>query len=327
MLAHSLRKFYFEMAVKTEFSINEFTEILSNYHLGEFKDAEPFSTGAVQSNFLLQTTQGKFAFRYYENRSRGSVLFESNLIQYLKRKNYPCPAPYKNKQGKFVNSYNQKPYIIFEFVEGQHLEKPTENQKSQLIEKVAELQNLTRNYKPLNKKYRWNYTVELCRELARNQAKELKTPDSIEKLNWLELELANLKLPKSLPKGICHCDFHFSNVLFKDNRFKALLDFDDANYTFLMFDLVKLIESWAWRHDQDKELDFQQARKILAEYQKYRPLNDNEKRHLFDLYKLSILFDCVWYFGRGTASDFYEKRKIEFLNAIGREEFYKKMFV
>jgi Ser/Thr protein kinase RdoA (MazF antagonist) len=127
--------------------------------------------------------------------------------------------------------------------------------------------------------------------------------------------------------GICHCDFHFSNVLFKDNSFKALLDFDDANYTFLMFDLVTLIESWAWRHDLDKELDFVQARKILAEYQKYRQLNDNEKRHLFDLYKLSVLFDCVWYFGRGMASDFYEKRKVEFLNTVGREEFYNQLFV
>ena len=59
---------------------------------------------------------------------------------------------------------------------------------------------------------------------------------------------------------------------------------------------------------------------------KHRPLNNNEKRHLFDVYKLSILIDCVWYFKRGNVSDFYEKRKIDYLNNLGREEFYDKVF-
>jgi Ser/Thr protein kinase RdoA (MazF antagonist) len=46
----------------------------------------------------------------------------------------------------------------------------------------------------------------------------------------LELELLKLELPVNLSKGICHCDFHVANVLFKENQFEALLDFDDANY-------------------------------------------------------------------------------------------------
>jgi len=316
----------FDMAVKTEFSKTDLIEILSNYNLGEYKASKPFTTGAVQTNFLLQTTKGKFVFRYYENRSKDSVLFESNLIKYLKDKNYPCPAPFKNKHGKFVGTYNKKPYVIFEFIEGQHIESPNENQKSQLIRKVAELQNITKKYRPINKKHRWNYSIELCRELARKEAKKIDTANSREKLKWLENELLKLNLPKSLPKGICHCDFHFSNVLFKDDKFNALIDFDDANYTFLIFDLVGLMESGAWRYDKDEVLDFNEARKILTEYMKYRSLNSNEKRHLFDLYKLSILFDCVWFFARGDVNEFYEKKKIEYLDSVGRKEFYHKLF-
>ena len=52
----------------------------------------------------------------------------------------------------------------------------------------------------------------------------------------------------------------------------------------------------------------------------------NEKRHLFDLHKLSILIDCVWSFKRGNVKDFYEKRKINYLDKMGREEFYKGLF-
>jgi homoserine kinase type II len=204
------------MAVRTNFSKNDFADVLSNYDLGEFKNSKPFTTGTVQTNFLLQTTKAKFVFRYYENRSKNSVLFESNLIKYLKDKNYPCPAPFKNKHGKLVGVYKGKPFIIFEFAEGKHIENANENQKKQLIQKVAELHNLTKNYRPANKKHRWNYNVELCRELARKQAKKFNTTNSKEKLKWFERELLKINLPKSLPKGICHCDFHFSNVLFKN---------------------------------------------------------------------------------------------------------------
>jgi Ser/Thr protein kinase RdoA (MazF antagonist) len=323
------------MAVKTKFSKNDFINILSNYDLGEYKDSKPFTTGTVQTNFLLQTTTGKFVFRYYENRTKDSVLFESSLIKYLKDKNYPCPAPFKNKHGKFVGTYKEKPYIIFEFVEGEHLENPNGNQKKQLIQKVAELQNITKNYKPANKKYRWNYSVELCRELARKEAKKLNTTNSREKLKWFEKELLKIDLPKSLPKGICHCDFHFSNVLFKNGKFNALIDFDDANYTFLIFDLVSLInpfipsfewDTWSKFKEDENVFDFSEAKKIVSEYTKYRPLNDNEKRHLFDVFKLSIMLDCIWRFERGSAADFYEKRKIDYLNSIGRKEFYNELF-
>lgn len=323
------------MAVKTKFTKKDFIKILSNYNLGEYKESKPFTTGAVQTNYLLQTTKSKFVFRYYESRSRNSVLFEASLIKYLKTKKYPCPALFKNKLGNFVGIYEKKPYVIFEFIEGSHVKNPDKNQKRELIKRVAELQNITKGYKPQNTKYRWNYNIELCRKLAKEKVQELHTINATKKLKWLESELSKLKLPKSLPKGICHCDFHFSNVLFKNNRFNALIDFDDANYTFLVFDLVSLInpfvksfewDTWFKFRKDENIFDFRETRKIVSEYMKYRPLSNSEKKHLFDVFKLSILFDCIWYFPRGSANDFYEKRKIEYLNSIGRKGFYEELF-
>lgn len=314
------------MAEKTKFSDSDLIDILGEYRLGELRSFTAFSTGTVQTNLLLDTTMGWYVFRCYENRSAGSARFECNLIQYLKTRSYPCPAVYKNKHGSFVGIFHNKPYVIFEFIEGRHIENPTENQKKQLIRKAAELHNLTKHYRPVAKQARWNYGVPLCRELARKAAEEWGTPAAREKLAWHEAELAKLQLPKSLPKGVCHCDFHFSNVLFQGNTFAALIDFDDANYTVLLFDLVGLIESSAWRHDQDEVLDFARAQEVVGEYIKYRLLSPIEKHHLFDVYKLCILFDAIWYFQRGSGEDFYEKRKIDFLNGIGREAFARNIF-
>lgn len=323
------------MAVKTNFSKNDFVEILSNYDLGEYKESKPFTTGAVQTNFLLQTTKGKFVFRYYENRPKDSVLFESDLIKYLKDKKYPCPAQFKNKHGQLVGVYKEKPYIIFEFVEGEHLENPNENQKRELIQKVAELQNITKSYKPVNKKYRWNYSVELCRKLSVKEAKKINTENSKEKLKWFGKELLKIELPVSLPKGICHGDFHFTNVLFKDEKFNALIDFDDANYTFLIFDLASLInpfvksfewDTWFKFRKDENVFDFSEAKKIVSEYMRHRSLSSVEKKYLFDVFKLSVMLDCIWRFERGDADDFYEKRKVEYLDSLGRKEFYNQLF-
>lgn len=324
------------MAVKTNFAREDFIEILSHYDLGELQDFQPIIKGAVQTTFSLETTGGKFVFRYYESRSFGSVLFESELIQFLNEHRYPCPAIFRSRQGEFVRTYRDKPYILFAFVEGEHIEQPSAHQKSQLIEKVAELQNLTKNFVPPHTQHRWNYSPALCGELAQQAAEKINTPNARAKQAWFEDELTRIDLPDSLPKGICHCDFHFSNILFKDGEFRALIDFDDANYTYLTYDLVTLMnpfipvfewDTWSSFRKDDPIFDLTEASQIVAEYMKHRELSKEEQTHLFDVFKLSILFDCIWYFERGDVNDFYERRKIDALNQLGREQFAGQLFV
>lgn len=323
------------MAIKTQFTNANMINILSEYDLGDFVSFEPTTNGTVQTNIFLNTTKNKFVLRYYESASKNSVLFEINLIRYLKNKNYSCPAPLRNIHGNFFGIYNKKPFVIFEFLEGEHIEKPNEKQRNQLIQKVAELQNITKNYNSYYKKYRCNYSVDLCKKLAINEAKKIGSKNAKDKLKWIKSELEKLKLPRSLPKGICHCDFHFSNVLFKNGQFNALIDFDDANYTFLSWDLICLAEpfvstfdwnTWQDFSPSDNIFDFKQMKKVVEEYQKYRLLNKIEKKYLFDIYKLSLFMDCIWYFKRGNANDFFEKRKIDSLNNLGRENFCRKIF-
>lgn len=313
------------MAVKTPFTPADFANILAQYELGSFTQAKPIQHGTVQTNFFITTTQGKFVFRYYENRSQEAVRFESDLLVYLTAQYYPCPAPFVNRQGATVGLHRDKPYVIFEFLAGQPIEHPNAHHKAQLIQKAAELQKLTEGYDSPYTAQRWNYEPDLCRTLAHAAAMRINTPSAHEKFAWLAHELTRLDLPPALPKGICHCDFHFSNVLFQGDQFVALLDFDDANYTFLQFDLVGLIESWAWPYTSDR-LDLTKARPVVQAYMQHRSLAPLEQQHLYDVYKLSILFDCVWYFSRGDATDFYERRKIDFLNQLGRQRFFTELF-
>jgi homoserine kinase type II len=323
------------MAVKTNISKNELIVILSGYSLGTLLEFRPISEGTVQTNYHVKTSNTEAVLRYYENRSMESVRFEANLIRYLYDKGFPCPAPLMNKHGRFIGIFQNKPYVLFEFVDGVHISNLNETQRSQLIEQVARLHSLTKSHHPEYAVHRLNYNMETCRKLAQENADRINTRNSQEKLQWYINQLDKLQLPRSLPMGICHCDFHPTNILFLDGEFKALLDFDDANYTYLVFDLVYLLEpfkaafdwnTWSNFKDCDDVFDFAAARSVLSEYMKYRKLNSNEKRHLFDVYKLSILVDCIWYFERGDVGDFFEKRKLDYLDSLGREGFYQALF-
>jgi len=313
------------MAVKTQLTQHDFEAILSGYNLGKCIRWEAINQGTVQTNYFLETLQGRFVLRYYENRSKQSVLFESDLLEFLNGKRYPCPFPVKDKQGNCVNIYGNKPFMIFKFIEGEFVRQPKVYHWQQLIQLAAELQKISSDFSSPYLAYRWNYDAALCRKLAQDKARQINTGSAHEKFSWLSRQLEELDLSESLPKAICHCDFHFSNVLFNGNKLVALLDFDDANYTFMQFDLVGLIEYWAWE-DTAETLDLQKARTVVQEYMRHRPLPAIEQHHLFDVYKLSILFDCVWYFERGTSAHFREKEKIEALNRMGREKFIAGLF-
>ncbi|MFH1455819.1 MAG: homoserine kinase [archaeon] len=309
------------MAVKTTFSKEDFNKILSEYDLGEYKKFKPFKLGAVQTNLLLETTRGKFVFRYYENRPEKYALFESNILQYLKKHSYPCPAPIRNKHGRFLGKYKNKPFALFELMEGVHRKK---GDAKLIAQTIGKLHKISIGYKPEYYKVRDTYDPNSCWKNAKLNSRKIKSKSESEnRLRWLKIELQKLKLPNNLPKGLCHCDTHPSNFLYKNNKLTAVLDFDDASYVYLLYDISNMIYFWAWPHK--KKLIFNKAKELLVEYNKHRKLTQIEKEHLYDILKMVVFMSIGWFI---HDNDDYEseKKKIESLNLIGREEFYNKLF-
>lgn len=74
------------------------------------------------------------------------------------------------------------------------------------------------------------------------------------------------------------------------------------------------------------KIDAKRARETVQGYTKHRTLTDEEIQHLYDVHKLHILIDAIWFLDRGDAADFYERRKIEYLNALGREGYVEALF-
>ncbi len=312
-----------EMTAQTAFSEHDLAEILAQYDVGTYQNARLFSEGKVQTNLFIQTTTGEFVLKYY-GRSVESVRFEINLLNYIRKRDFPCPAPVKNRQGRYPGLFQQKPYVLFEYIAGQHIQDLNPQQRTQVIQTAAQLQVTTRHYRPHLMASRWNYDRDLCRELAQAKAERAGNKNASAKVSWFDQALSALRLPQALPKGICHADYAPANLLFNGNTLIALLDFDDANYTYLVYDLAHLVDSWGWPYAGD--FDPVTAREIVEDYARVRPLSRAEKYHLFDVHKLQILFDGIWFFDRGQADDFYERQKIAYLDNLGREDYYHALF-
>jgi homoserine kinase type II len=323
------------MPPKTPLTQQDLINILSGYDLGVYIAHEPLTAGTVQTNLRITTTSGKYVIRLYENRSYHSVLFECAVIEHLTAHSYPCPRLHRSRAGEPAGIFDGKPYAIFSFIEGEYLDQPTEEQKRQLIEHIASMHLITAGLQPPHTADRWNYNPTFLTQLAAAETRKIDDENAWRKLDWYRAEIARLDLPENLPRGVVHADFDWSNVLFKDGQFTALIDFDDANYTVLIYDIAAVTEVFKPAFDHDTWMNFSPTadvfdlcamRETVQTYSRIRPLSSLEQHYLYDVCKVGVFVDCLWFYARGDAADFYERRKIEYLNHLGREAFMAAVF-
>jgi homoserine kinase type II len=310
------------MPVKTTISEKDYSQIISNYNFGKYKCFQLFAHGAGQTTVLIKTSKRKCVLRYYENRSEKHVFFEIKLFQYLLNKNFPVPAVFKNRFGKYLGKYKGKPYIVIEFVNGEHSRNPNkffERKKfAEIIKTVAKLHKFTKSYQPSYFNNREEFNAKYCWRTYKNSLRKINIKS---REIWLKKELARLEFPDFLPRGLCHADLNYGNFLFQRGKVAAVLDFDMSFYHFLVYDIANLLYWWAWppHHNFKQKI----AALIVKEYSKSRKLNLTEKKYIYDALKLIILLGICW----SDESDFeQEKKKIDYLNSLSRENFYHKIF-
>ncbi len=316
------------MTVKTHFKREEFIKILSEYDLGTFITSKPFRAGVVQTNLLLKTTKGKYVLRYYENRNKNRVLFESNLLNFLAEKKYPLATPIKNKNNKYIGTYNKKPFILFEYIPGRHIKNLNKKQFEEMVRALALLHKLTKKYDVKNYIHAQPRTVAYCLSAAKKESKKFEDKNKgRERLEFIKSELQKIKLPSTMPKSIIHCDFDKHNLKFDKDSLSGVLDFDDSHYDYRIHDVGILIMYWArFRH---KKINFDDARNIIKTYEQYNPLTQLEREHIYDAMQFASLMIMAWImYDKWKGKDLFLNlsKIVKETNEIGREAFYKNLF-
>src|SRR5579871_2113317 len=114
------------MAVYTDITDAELEALLAGYDIGQPLVFKGIAEGVENSNFLLETSQGRFFLTVYERRVRAEDLpFFLGLMLWLADHGFPSARPIADREGRILASVRGKPAAITEFMQGLSVRRPS----------------------------------------------------------------------------------------------------------------------------------------------------------------------------------------------------------
>ena len=218
--------------------------IVAKYSLGEVRSVERLSGGTTQANYRLTTSSGFFVLRSYLTRNTEYVSFEIDALSQLAAARFECQRPIADREGQFIGQHDGKPFAVFHYLEGER--DYSEWNHVQVASTIARMHLLSQPMQFVYSDSRYRYDQRSCLRTAElNLSGHDNEVEAAKTLRWLRREIESLDLPTELPVGFCHCDLNPSNFLYRDGELVAILDFDMASQTQLLYDVANLLYWWA----------------------------------------------------------------------------------
>ncbi len=262
------------MAVYTDITDAELGEFLADFDLGEALSCKGIAEGVENSNFLVETTAGRFILTVYERRVRSEELpYFLGLMQWLAQHGYPCAEPMAGRDGRLFRSIRGKPAALVEFLNGLSVRRPTSAHCREAGEGMAWLHLAAEGFpgrrpndlgqpawSPLFSKL-GGAAEALKPGLAAVIAKDIAHLDGA----W----------PRTLPYGTVHADLFPDNVFFRDGKFAAAIDFYFACDDAYAYDVAVALNAWCF--EQDGSFNITSAQAFIAGYERRRRLSPAER--------------------------------------------------
>lgn len=100
------------MAVFTEVSEQQASDLLTQLSLGELVSLEGISSGIENTNYFLTTDQGEFVLTLFERLTREQLPFYLHLMKHLADQGIAVPAPQANAQGEILLSVGANQQLL-----------------------------------------------------------------------------------------------------------------------------------------------------------------------------------------------------------------------
>jgi homoserine kinase type II len=261
------------MAVYTQPGDAELAALLADYDIGELFGLHGIQEGVENSNFRLDTIQGRFILTIYEKRVDPADLpFFLGLMEHLARAGLPCPLPIHDREGRALRSLRGKPAAIVTFLEGRWPRRITVGRCEALGVALAELHLAgcdfhLRRHNALDLAG-WRQLFEGCRGKADVVAPGLEAEIAA------ELEALAAHWPTDLPRGVIHADLFPDNVFFEGDQVTGVIDFYFACNDLLAYDLAICLNAWCF--EQDGAFNITKAKALCDGYRSHRALLPEE---------------------------------------------------
>ena len=114
------------MAVYTQVSTEEMIAFLHRYDHGTLISAKGIAEGVENSNYMIETTGGRFILTLYEKRVNEEDLpFFCALTDHLAAKGLNIPRMLRDRRGEQLQTLSGRPACLIEFLTGVSVTHPT----------------------------------------------------------------------------------------------------------------------------------------------------------------------------------------------------------
>ena len=271
------------MAQYTKLLEKEIKAIMGRYEL-IVTNYEPIEQGAANSNYLVNTNHGKYVLTVYEIEPI-RVTHMSKVLLLLEENEFPAPRIQKMANGEVQTKYQEKSVVVKPYITGQ-LEPALDGGKvKQVGTALAKLHKIPApDYLPDKHTY-----------AEKTYPKIMEQEIDQDYRNWVGQRYRYLieKLPSQLPAGLVHGDIFCDNVLFEDEKFKVILDFEDVSRIYQIYDLGMAVVGIC---TEGINIDIKKVRALVKGYQEVRLLEEIEKDSLQMCVEWSAILTSTWRF-------------------------------
>jgi homoserine kinase type II len=262
------------VAVYTHLAAEDLVELIAHYDVGALVSAKGIAEGISNSNWLVETTGGRFILTMYERRIDVADLpFFLGLLDHLSAQGCAVPRTIHDRRGGAWREVGGKAVALIEFLPGVSVDRPTAGQAYAVGIALAETHLAAQSF-PLHRPNTLGPRASAA-ALVRCGSEALSAidpalPDAIERA-----EHVRDRWPAGLPRSVCHTDLFPDNVLMMGDRVGGMIDFYFACDEAMAYDLA--VTHAAWSFDSDGAYQPRVGARLLAGYESVRALDPAER--------------------------------------------------
>jgi homoserine kinase type II len=284
------------MAVYTQVSAEAMAAFLARYDCGELVSAKGIAEGVENSNYLVDTTTGRYILTLYEKRvAAGDLPFFMALLDHLADKGLPVPPAIKDRNGVEIQELEGRPACLIKFLPGVSLSHPTPAQALAAGRAMAEMHRAVEDFSLSRENTmgvdHWMPLFERCgRDL------DSISPGLYDDLGFQLDDVLSGWLDGGIPRCVIHADLFPDNVLMRGDEVSGLIDFYFACSDFRAYDLA--VAHTAWTFDSTGgHPAWAIGDALVAGYQQVIPLEPAERTELGNLARgacIRFLLSRAW---------------------------------
>lgn len=275
------------MAVFTDVSFDAAAELVGRLGLGRLSSIDGCSGGIENSNFFIDTTEGRYVLTLFERLTFEQLPFYLHLMRHLAAHGIPVPGPKADADGEILFKLNGKPAAVVERLRGSQQLSPDVAHCRSVGAMLARMHVAGRDYKPHQPNLRglawWNETVPVVVPFLEPAQRALIEDELV-----FQQQLAASKAYAALPKGPVHADLFRDNVMFDGHQLTGFFDFYFAGVDTFLFDVAVCINDWCIDLPSGR-LEEDRAEAFVSAYDQVRPLTADEKRLMPALLRAAAL--------------------------------------